>query len=220
MTAEGEERQPLLPCQSTHQSDDKETQSRVVRWRKAVANLLETPSVHLTIISLIGIDAVCVLIDLGYAFLTNTCVPADEGPYFLEILEHISEAITWLFLIEIPLSVFAFTWRFYFPFGGVHHAGLHLFDALVIVTTFVLEIVLRGRERELAALLVVLRLWRLVKLVAGVAIGSAELEEETSRKLAETEDELKRVEDKLSAALRTNEELKRRLSHFEDPESS
>jgi hypothetical protein len=67
---------------------------------------------------------------------------------------------------------------------------------------------------------VVLRLWRLVKLVAGVAIGSAELEEETSRKLAETEDELKRVEDKLSAALRTNEELKRRLSHFEDPESS
>ena len=47
------------------------------------------------------------------------------------------------------------------------HAGLHLFDSLIIVTTFVLEVILKGRERELAGLLIVLRLWRLVKLVGG-----------------------------------------------------
>jgi hypothetical protein len=44
-------------------------------------------------------------------------------------------------------------------------AGLHLFDAIVIVGTIIVETSLRGTERELAGLLVLLRLWRLIKLV-------------------------------------------------------
>lgn len=46
-------------------------------------------------------------------------------------------------------------------------SSLHFFDALVIVTTFVLEAVLRGKEQELVGLLILFRLWRLVKLVGG-----------------------------------------------------
>lgn len=46
-------------------------------------------------------------------------------------------------------------------------AILHLFDAFVVITTFVLEIVLKGKEEELAALLIILRFWRIVKLVEG-----------------------------------------------------
>ncbi len=65
----------------------------------------------------------------------------------------------------------AFGPQFLNPFGPVTHAGLHAFDALIIVTTFVLEIILRGKERELAGLLIVLRLWRLVKLVGGDFLG-------------------------------------------------
>jgi hypothetical protein len=70
-------------------------------------------------------------------------------------------------LIEIPLTVWAFGVEFYNPFGKMTHSRLHLFDAVIIVTTFVLEVVLKGRERELAGLLIVLRLWRLIKLVGG-----------------------------------------------------
>ena len=58
----------------------------------------------------------------------------------------------------------------YNPFGSVPHAGLHLFDSAIIMVTFILEVVLRGRERELVGLLVILRLWRLVKLVGGKSI--------------------------------------------------
>ena len=54
------------------------------------------------------------------------------------------------------------------PFGSSPHASLHAFDAIVIVTTFTLEVALRGKEKELAGLLIILRLWRLVKLVGGV----------------------------------------------------
>jgi voltage-gated hydrogen channel 1 len=70
-------------------------------------------------------------------------------------------------MIEIPFTLWSLGFQHYNPFGRVPHASLHLFDALIITTTFVLEFVLRGKERELAELLIVLRLWRLIKLIGG-----------------------------------------------------
>jgi hypothetical protein len=117
----------------------------------------------------IAVDASCILADLTYTFLSEECIPAEgpEAPHWLLILALISLSITTLFLIEIPLALYAFGVRYYVPFGGYPLAGLHLFDALVIVTTFIFEFALKGRERELAGLLIMLRLWRLVKLVGG-----------------------------------------------------
>lgn len=114
-------------------------------------------------------DSVCVLADLAYTVLSDTCTPVEgpEAPIWLNILSRISLAITTLFLAEIPVTLWAMGPNFYNPVGSFPHASLHLFDAFVIVATFVLEVVLRGRERELAGLLIILRLWRLVKLVGG-----------------------------------------------------
>ena len=83
------------------------------------------------------------------------------------MLSQISTVITTLFLIEIPLTLWSLGFEFYNPFGGIPHASLHIFDAIIILTTFVLEVVLKGKERELAGLLIILRLWRLLKLVGG-----------------------------------------------------
>ena len=117
----------------------------------------------------ISIDAACVLADLTYSFLSPACEsPGEEGfPTWLLVLSQISLVITTLFLIEIPLSLWAFGLKHLNPWGPVPHAGLHVFDALVILTTFTGEVVLRGKEREIAGLLIFLRLWRLVKLVGG-----------------------------------------------------
>ena len=65
------------------------------------------------------------------------------------------------------MTLWAFGVGFYNPFGKITHASFHLFDAVIIITTFVLEVILKGRERELAGLLITLRLWRLIKLVGG-----------------------------------------------------
>lgn len=109
------------------------------------------------------------LADLSYTFLSSDCTPIEgpESPLWLNILAQISLFITTVFVVEIPVTIWAMGARNYNPFGPVPHAALHFFDAVVILTTFVLEVVLRGRERELASLLIVLRLWRLVKLVQG-----------------------------------------------------
>ena len=119
----------------------------------------------------ITIDAICVLADLSYTFLLDDCSPLEEEPRWLTVLAYISLVITSVFLIEIPLAIYAFGTKFYNPFAkgerGTVHSGLHFLDAVVILVTFIIEVFLKGRERELASLLIVFRLWRLIKLVSG-----------------------------------------------------
>lgn len=157
-------------------------------------------------------------------------------PAWLEVLSHVSLAITTLFLIEIPLQLWAFGVRYYNPIRGsgdgerVMFGWLHLFDAAVIVTTFVLEVVLRGRERELAGLLILLRLWRLVKLVGGefplvlvymglcclgVAVGAGEIGEEDAQALADARRELEQTKAALADVLEKNRVLRQRLGSTE-----
>ena len=151
----------------------------------------------------------------------------------MEVLSNISLTINFLFLFEIPLTLWAFGIRYMNPFGSVPHASLHLFDSIIIITTFVLEVILRGKERELAGLIVVLRLWRLVKLVggkvpisldllfimvivvAGVVIGAGEMEEENAHILAETKQQLEEAMAQLSEARDENMRLRARFNHTE-----
>lgn len=139
-------------------------------WREWTGLKLESPAVHRLVISLIILDSIFVLIDLSYTFLIQPCAtpgnPEEDAPVWLDILSHISLGITTLFLIEIPLAVWAFGFGFYNP-TRTRAGGWHLLDATVIVGTFTFEVILRGKERELASLLILLRLWRLVKLVGG-----------------------------------------------------
>ncbi|KAG5646682.1 hypothetical protein DXG03_002672 [Asterophora parasitica] len=161
-----EEQQPLLPVASDERNAF--IKDETMTWRARTRALLESPRFHIAVIVLIALDATCVLADLTYSLLSPECgKPPGDLPPWLEVLAHISLVITSFFMVEIPLSLAVFGTSYYNPFGPVIHAGLHLFDAAIIITTFVLEVALKGRERELAGLLIILRLWRLVKLVGG-----------------------------------------------------
>jgi len=201
------EQEPLLPAHnpsSNGQSADED--GPYYRYRHKTAHVLEHPRLHKIVIALITVDAICVLTDLAYSFLSTSCEPpgGEDSPAWLEVLARISLGITTLFLIEIPLNLWAFGLQFMNPFGSVLHGGLHFFDTIIILTTFTLEVILRGKERELAGLLVILRLWRLVKLVGGVAVGAGEIEEETVKALEETKSELKLVKAQLTTAREEN----------------
>lgn len=117
----------------------------------------------------IVIDVACVLADLGYSFLSTECVlPGDpDFPAWLEVLATISLVINTFFLIEIPFTLWTFGFRYFTPLSGIPHAAFHFFDAIIIITTLVLELILKGKEREIVGLLIALRMWRLIKLVGG-----------------------------------------------------
>ncbi|KDR81513.1 hypothetical protein GALMADRAFT_221376 [Galerina marginata CBS 339.88] len=208
------EQEPLLPAHNPPPGNDAGgPNSLYYRCRAKTAHFLDHPKLHKIVIALITTDAICVLADLAYSFLSPTCEPpgGEDVPAWLEVLSHISLAITTLFLVEIPLNLWAFGFQFMNPFGPVPHAGLHAFDSIIILTTFILEAILRGKEREIAGLLIVLRLWRLVKLVGGVAVDAGEIEEETLKALAETKAELELVKAQLTEARQENALLKIKL---------
>ncbi|KAG1891249.1 hypothetical protein F4604DRAFT_1705109 [Suillus subluteus] len=215
MSSPGEQ-QPLLAFPYEEDSAPTERPKGTLSvWRENVSCILESQRFHTFVIALIVIDATCVLADLGFTVLSDGCTPSDDGPEWLEVLATISLAITTLFLIEIPVTLWAFGIRFYTPFSGVPHAAFHLFDVAIIITTFVLEFVLKGRQRELAGLLIMLRLWRLVKLVGGIAVGAAELEEETAQELDQTKRQLEGTTIALAKAREENRKLRGRVAWLE-----
>ncbi|KAK0450763.1 hypothetical protein EV421DRAFT_1774943 [Armillaria borealis] len=194
------EQQPLL-----HAEQDTGTLNS---WHSKLGEILEAQLFHKVVIALITIDAACVLADLGYTLL---------GSKFLLI----SLVITTFFLVEIPLALWAFGLQYYNPLGQVTHASLHLFDAAIIITTFVLEITLKGKERELGALLIVLRLWRLVKLVGGITVGAGEISEENDHVLLDTRRQLESLKSELEIVSRENKELRARLGwNIQGPETA
>ncbi|KAH9005197.1 hypothetical protein EDB86DRAFT_2882188 [Lactarius hatsudake] len=195
------EQEPLLPSSYSQDRRDQSQTASPSTWREHVSEALESPTAHKSVITLIVIDAGCVLVDLAYTLLSSECEPSGgpDAPAWLEVLSFISTVITTLFL----------------PHGRVPHASLHLFDATIIVTTFVLEVVLRGKERELVGLLITLRLWRLLKLVGGVAVGAGEIEEDTVKELAQVKCELEKSRSALVQTREENQELRARVTWLE-----
>ncbi|KAJ3843428.1 hypothetical protein EV361DRAFT_944914 [Lentinula raphanica] len=213
------EQQPLLQ-HDPEAAESSSSGSRSISHRERLAEWLESPYFHKIVIALITIDAAIVLTDLGYTLLSPNCTQeGPEGPEWLEILTHISLGITAFFLLEIPLALFAFGLEYYNPIGTVPHAMLHDFDAIIIVTTFILEVFLKGKQRELAGLLIVLRLWRLVKLVGGIAVGAGELEEDTAKEFAALSRELDQTKRELYNMQEENKTLRSRLENLGQSEN-
>lgn len=65
----------------------------------------------------------------------------------------------------------------------------HLFDALVIVLSFVIDIASRGLTETIGSLVVVLRLWRLARISEEVVMGATERLELMEQQLTELEHE-------------------------------
>ncbi|KZT53845.1 hypothetical protein CALCODRAFT_500590 [Calocera cornea HHB12733] len=179
------------------------------------AEKLESRTVHWFILSLIVVDSLLVVADLAYTLFQTQCPPSEELPLPLEISEYASIIISSIFVIEVPLSVWALGWEFYDPIYGVPHAPLHDVDAIVVIGTFILEVVLRGRDRELAGLFVLLRFWRIVKLVGGVAVGVGEIDEESAKRLAKARIRIKYQDKEIDRLKTENDVLKRRIAYAE-----
>ncbi|KAI9274207.1 hypothetical protein BY458DRAFT_539499 [Sporodiniella umbellata] len=174
----------------------------VLDWRKRLGKTLETSRFHIVILGLTLLDALCVLIQITFTFFHECSSAPFTASSWLAVAFRLAELfsllICILFMSEILLSLIAFGPAYYLP--GWPHWKLHLFDATVVTTTFVLEFVLKGKEREVAGLLIVFRLWRVVKVIEAVVLSVNFTNEETldkmKKKYAELEDQLKAEQEK------------------------
>jgi hypothetical protein len=69
------------------------------------------------------------------------------------------------------------------------HSRFHCFDALVVVAGFVVDVLLHGILEEAASLVVILRLWRVFKIIEELSVGASEQTEELEHKVNELERE-------------------------------
>jgi membrane protein insertase Oxa1/YidC/SpoIIIJ len=76
----------------------------------------------------------------------------------------------------------------------------HCFDALVIMISFTVDLLTHGIVEEIASLVVILRLWRFVKIVEELSLGASERMEEMQFKVEELQKENEDLRSELGAS--------------------
>lgn len=132
--------------------------------RERLSHLLESYKFQLIVVSLVIFDCLLVvselLIDIRVLELQEAQTHATK------IIHAISSGVLSLFLVEIIAKVFAFRLGFF-------RRKLEIFDALVVLTTFALDIAFRESHDAVngTGLLIILRLWRVARILNGIVMS-------------------------------------------------
>ncbi|BGO90235.1 hypothetical protein NBRC10512_002438 [Rhodotorula toruloides] len=189
------------------------------RFRRKLGETLKQSWVEWTILALCLTDFTISMTQISYFFLRDTTCECTKScppdPPILEFCDILSLLITGAFVVEILLDFTAFGPAYYLT-DRFH--WLHSADAVVILVAFVLEVVLKGTEKQIASLITILRLWRLIKLVSSAEVSLTSYEEmsmyERERKAWEVE--RKRWEREKRGLEREVRGLRRRVRELED----
>ncbi|GFS62563.1 voltage-gated hydrogen channel 1 [Nephila pilipes] len=130
----------------------------LVSCRERLQHMFESHKFQVGVVALVLIDCVVVIAELileaKHDQLGNGLIP--------HILHYMSIGILSLFLVEIVVKIFAFGADFF-------HHKLEVFDAFVIVLSFALDVAFW--EQEGIDLIIVLRLWRVARILNGVVMS-------------------------------------------------
>lgn len=126
-------------------------------------------------------------------------MPAKSGEIGSEVLGILSLVFSCLFMLELIASVWAFGRSYVrltllLQVPGTYHVSyfstpFHCLDATVILAGFVLDVLLKGIVEEVGSLVVVLRLWRVFKIIEELSAGAEERMEPLQEKVEELEEE-------------------------------
>ncbi|KAE8381877.1 hypothetical protein BDV26DRAFT_289078 [Aspergillus bertholletiae] len=164
--------------------DEQELEPLIARWRRAARNFLSSRRGHYLVLLLVSVDVACTFAD--FIISLHVCELTKEGSHVAagwgvtqEVLATIGLVFSCLFMLELTVTIFSFG-------KGYFSSKFHIFDALVIIVAFGVDVALHGVEEELGSLIVVLRLWRVFKIIE-------ELESANEDTLEEYEHEIERL---------------------------
>ncbi|KAJ3194454.1 Voltage-gated hydrogen channel 1 [Irineochytrium annulatum] len=162
-----------------------------------LAEILESKYVHWTVIGLTLCDLVIVFAEIVFSIEDRCGGEKKEEPWVMELLHVLSTGILVLFIVEILLRFYVFGSRYFTS------SGLHFFDASVVILSLVLDLTLKGWAEEIFGLLILLRGWRVVRVIDGVAMTLTEEDEAEIKKLRQKvkqlEQELQRMHESVLA---------------------
>ncbi|KAG5198698.1 hypothetical protein JEQ12_007294 [Ovis aries] len=128
-------------------------------FRTTLRKLFSAHRFQVIIICLVVLDALLVLAEL---VLDLRIIQPDKNNYAPRVFHYMSLAILTFFMTEIFFKILVFRLEFF-------HHKFEILDAIVVVISFILDIVLLFREHEFEALglLILLRLWRVARIING-----------------------------------------------------
>lgn len=132
-------------------------------FRSTLRKLFSSHRFQVIIICLVILDALLVLAEL---ILDLKIIQPDMNNYAAQVFHYISIAILIFFMMEIFFKIFVFRMEFF-------HHKFEILDAVVVVISFILDIILLFQEHEFEALglLILLRLWRVARIINGIIIS-------------------------------------------------
>uniref|UniRef100_H2Z728 Voltage-gated hydrogen channel 1 n=1 Tax=Ciona savignyi TaxID=51511 RepID=H2Z728_CIOSA len=167
----------------------------ILNNREKLKHILHSKPIHIAIIVLVVLDSFLVI---GELLIDLKIIIVPHGNPAPEILHGFSLSILSIFMVEIALKIIAD------PHHFIRHK-VEVLDAVVVVISFGVDIALIfvGESEALAALglLVILRLWRVFRIINGIIVT-------VKTKADERVHEIKQKNSKLEAKI---EDLKEKL---------
>jgi len=160
--------------------------------RRQLQRFLTSKAGHYFILLLVSLDVSCIFADFVITIFTCEHHHAGKGwVKALDALGIISLVFSCLFTAELIASIWAFGFRYF-------TSKFHCLDALVILSSFTVDVLLRGIIEEVASLIIILRLWRVFKIIEELSMGASEQMEGLQEKIEGLESENRELRRKVT----------------------
>ncbi|XP_010135896.1 PREDICTED: voltage-gated hydrogen channel 1 [Buceros rhinoceros silvestris] len=150
------------------------TRSRV-SFQHIMKKLFSSHRFQIAVVCLVILDALLVL---GELLMDLEIIHPDKYHIAPKVFHYLSLSILTIFLVEVGFKVFVYRWEFF-------HHKFEVLDGIVVIVSFILDIVLVFREHEFEAvgLLILLRLWRVARIINGIILSVKTRSEQQVSKL-------------------------------------
>ncbi|NXS93975.1 HVCN1 protein, partial [Jacana jacana] len=150
------------------------TRSRV-SFQDMMKKLFGSHRFQILVVCLVILDALLVL---GELLMDLKIIHPDKYNITPKVFHYLSLSILTIFLVEVGFKVFVYRREFF-------HHKFEVLDGIVVIVSFILDVVLIFREHEFEAvgLLILLRLWRVARIINGIILSVKTRSEQQVSKL-------------------------------------
>ncbi|XP_061581942.1 voltage-gated hydrogen channel 1-like [Cololabis saira] len=151
-------------------------------FRDSLRRLYGSDRFQVVVVFLIILDAFFVLAEL---LIDLSVIKLEHGHIAPEVFHYLSLALLTFFMIELAGKLFAYRLEFF-------EHKFEVFDAVVVVVSFVLDVVFIFHEDAFdgMGLLILLRLWRVARIINGILVSVKTRAHQKIHKLKESYDHL------------------------------
>ncbi|XP_056295555.1 voltage-gated hydrogen channel 1 isoform X2 [Pseudoliparis swirei] len=151
-------------------------------FRDSLQRLYGSERFQVLVVCLVILDAIFVLAEL---LIDLSVIQLEHGHLAPEVFHYLSLALLTFFMVELGGKLYAYRLEFF-------QHKFEVFDGVVVVVSFVLELVFIFHEDAFdgMGLLILLRLWRVARIINGIMVSVKTRADQRIHKLKESYDHL------------------------------